>query len=58
MSPTLIVILFLCASLVVSVLVVSAAALSSQLSQDEGIEERPLPEPDATEFLQRFPRSS
>ena len=55
-SPALAVILFLSCAVVASVLVVAALMLSSQVSQEEGVEERPLPPEPDTE-LKRFPHS-
>lgn len=56
MSPIIIAILLLICASVASVLVVGALVLSSQVSREEGVEERPLPDP-VTEQLTRFPRS-
>ncbi len=55
-SPTLLVILFLSCTVIASTLVVAALALSSQVSREEGIEERPLP-PDLDPEQLRFPQS-
>jgi hypothetical protein len=58
MPPTLILLLlWLSCGMVAAVLVVAALMLSSQISQEEGVEERPLPGVPDTEQLTRFPRS-
>lgn len=56
-SPTLIVILLFSCMFLASVLVVAALALSSQISREEGVDERPYQPDTSTEQLTRFPRS-
>jgi hypothetical protein len=56
LSPTLLVIMWLSCAVIASVLVVAALALSSQVSREEGVEERPCP-PDLDPEQLRFPQS-